>query len=165
LEFAAEEAASMGHTKANALKRKLKRPKTILRFLDLEHSKSGVIDSLGAISSQDSYGHAIDEFITWYCSEPRIFRRINKNGKVWGDGITPKAIWQIVKTAAKSTDLKVAPHDLRRTCARLCHVAGGELEQIQFLLGHVSVQTTAHYLGCKQKLQHAVNDNTGLEIT
>jgi integrase len=37
---------------------------------------------------------------------------------------------------------KLAPHDLRRTCARLCHASGGELEQIQFLLGHVSVQTT-----------------------
>src|SRR5437867_5790780 len=41
---------------------------------------------------------------------------------------------------------KVAPHDLRRTCARLCDTAGGELEQIQFLLGHVSVQTTERYL-------------------
>jgi len=35
----------------------------------------------------------------------------------------------------------LAPHDLRRTCARLCHLAGGELEQIQFLLGHASVET------------------------
>jgi site-specific recombinase XerD len=40
---------------------------------------------------------------------------------------------------------------------------GGELEQIQFLLGHASVQTTERYLGCKQKLGHAVNDNLGLE--
>lgn len=55
--------------------------------------------------------------------------------------------------------------DLRRTCARLCHLAGGELEQIQFLLGHSSVQTTEHYLGCKQKLNQAVNDNLGLEDT
>jgi integrase len=39
----------------------------------------------------------------------------------------------------------LAPHDLRRTCARLCHAAGGELEQIQFLLGHASVQTTERY--------------------
>jgi hypothetical protein len=63
----------MGHTKRNApAKRKLKRPKTILRLLDLEHSKSGVINSLGAVTSQDSYGHAIDEFTTWYSSEPRL---------------------------------------------------------------------------------------------
>jgi len=58
---------------------------------------------------------------------------------------------------------KLAPHDLRRTCARLCHLAGGELEQIQFLLGHVSVQTTERYLGCKQKLRCAVNDRLGIE--
>jgi len=45
----------------------------------------------------------------------------------------------------------------------VCHLAGGELDQIQFLLGHASVQTTEHYLGCKQKLRHAVNDNLGLE--
>jgi integrase len=53
--------------------------------------------------------------------------------------------------------------DLRRTCARLCHQAGGELDQIQFLLGHVSIQTTERYLGCKQRFHDAVNDHIGLE--
>jgi integrase len=72
----------------------------------------------------------------------------------------------VVRAAAKRADIKnLAPHDLRRTCARLCHVAGGELEQIQFLLGHASVQTTERYLGCKQRLSQAVNDNLGLEDT
>jgi site-specific recombinase XerD len=55
------------------------------------------------------------------------------------------------------------------TCAALVHgyaiLAGGELEQIQFLLGHASVQTAERYLGCKQKLSQAVNDNLGLEDT
>src|SRR5271168_4820954 len=55
------------------------------------------------------------------------------------------------------------PHDLRRSCARLCHDSGGELEQIQFLLGHVSVQTTERYIGCKQRLRIAVNDRLGIE--
>jgi len=59
----------------------------------------------------------------------------------------------------------VAQPGLRRTCARLCHLAGGELEQIQFLLGHASVQTNERYLGCKQKLSQAVNDKLGLEDT
>src|SRR5215471_2804252 len=302
------------------------KPKTILRLPDLEQSKNAVLNSLAAPSSQISYGHAIDEFIGWYCSEPRlafnrtvvlryrffleqnnlapstinvrlaavrrlayeaadtgllspelaadihrvkgakrlgvrignwltveqskkllrglpadtargkrdraivalligcglrraelvglkrqdfqlreehwviadligkgkhirtvpvpawakravdewvdvaavgdgpIFRRVNRLEKVWGDGITPKAIWHIVKAAAAQAKISnLAPHDLRRTCARLCHVAGGELEQIQFLLGHASVQTTERYLGCKQRLRHAVNDAIGLE--
>ena len=73
-------------------------------------------------------------------------------------------IWAIVKANAKSCGLPtVAPHDLRRTCARLCHQAGGELEQIQFLLGHVSIQTTERYHGCKQRFRDAVNDHIGLE--
>ena len=93
-----------------------------------------------------------------------LLRSINKAGKIWGDGFTPKVIWAIVKANAKSCGLPtVAPHDLRRTCARLCHQAGGELEQIQFLLGHVSVQTTERYLGCKQRFRDAVNDHIGLE--
>jgi integrase len=275
----------------------------------LEQSKNAVLNSLAAVSSQESYGHAIDEFIVWYCSEPRLafnrsvvlryrffleqknlapstinvrlaavrrlaheaadtgllspelaagiarvkgakrlgvrignwltveqsrtllgqptgcglrraelvalrledfqvreehwviadligkgkhirtvpvpvwakrvvdewtdaasistgalFRRVGRLGKIWSTGLTPKAIWHIVRGAAKRANIKnLAPHDLRRTCARLCHLAGGELEQIQFLLGHASVQTTEHYLRCKQKLRHAVNDNLGLE--
>jgi site-specific recombinase XerD len=40
---------------------------------------------------------------------------------------------------------------------------GGELEQIKFLLGHVSVQTTERYLVCKQRFRNAVNDRIGLE--
>lgn len=58
---------------------------------------------------------------------------------------------------------RARPYDLRRTCARLCHQAGGELEQIQFLLGHVSIETTERYLGCKQHFQNAVNDAIGLD--
>jgi integrase len=36
---------------------------------------------------------------------------------------------------------------MRRTCAKLCRDSGGDLEQIQFLLGHASIQTTERYLG------------------
>ena len=42
-------------------------------------------------------------------------------------------------------------------------IGKGKHIRIQFLLGHASVQTTEHYVGCKQKLRHAVNDNLGLE--
>ena len=93
-----------------------------------------------------------------------VFRAINKTGRVWGDGMSPKVLWDVVRAAAARAGIdKLAPHDLRRTCARLCHLAGGELDQIQFLLGHVSIQTTERYLGCKQKLRIAVNDRLGIE--
>jgi len=44
----------------------------MLRLADLERSKNAVLHSLGAASSQESYGHAIDDFIGWCCSEPRL---------------------------------------------------------------------------------------------
>jgi site-specific recombinase XerD len=91
---------------------------------------------------------------------------VNKTGSIWGPGITEKVVWCTVRECAVKAKLnKLAPHDLRRTCARLCHDADGELEQIQFLLGHSSVQTTERYLGCQQRLREAVNDKIGLEPT
>jgi len=91
-------------------------------------------------------------------TEGRIFRAVARH-KVWGDGISPNVVWYVVKGSCERAGLQhIAPHDLRRTCARLCHTNGGEIEQIQFLLGHASVQTTERYLGCKQNLGHPVND-------
>jgi integrase len=78
---------------------------------------------------------------------------------VWGKGISQNLVWHVVRRCCKAAGLEnIAPHDLRRTCAKLCHDGGGELEQIQFLLGHASVQTTERYLGCKQNLGQPVND-------
>ena len=107
----------------------------------------------------------IDDWLTEAgVTNGRLFRRVCRAGKAWGEGITEKVVWHVVKEyAAKIGVSKLAPHDLRRSCARLCHEAGGELEQIQFLLGHVSVQTTEKYLGCKQRLRGAVNDRIGIE--
>ena len=94
----------------------------------------------------------------------RIFRCVCKTGSVWGEGVSEKVIWCVVKEFASKTQTG-QPCSSRSAalCPRLCHVAGGELEQIQFLLGHVSVQTTEKYLGCKQKLRVAVNDHIGIE--
>src|SRR5262252_79994 len=56
----------------NAEKRRRGKPKAKLGFPDLDHSKTAVIGSLRSPESQRSYMHAIDEFIGWYCSEPRL---------------------------------------------------------------------------------------------
>ena len=91
--------------------------------------------------------------------EGKVFRAVARTGKVWGKGISQNVVWYVVKTCCERAGLEhIAPHDLRRTCAKLCHTNGGELEQIQFLLGHASVQTTERYLGCKQNIGHPVND-------
>jgi len=94
----------------------------------------------------------------------RMFRCVCRAGKAWGEGMTERVVWHVVKQyAAKLGLARIAPHDLRRSCARLCHAARGEMEQLQFLLGHVSVQTTEKYLGSKQRLREAVNDRIGIE--
>src|SRR6516164_5839584 len=51
---------------------KPKRPKTKLGLPDLDHSKSAVLDSIRSAESKRGYRHAIDEFIQWYRSEPRL---------------------------------------------------------------------------------------------
>ena len=52
-----------------------------------------------------------------------VFRAINRAGRVWGDGMSPKVLWDVVRAAAVRAGIeKLAPHDLRRTCARLCHL-------------------------------------------
>jgi integrase len=98
-------------------------------------------------------------------SEGKVFRRVLKGGTRQEAGVTANVVWYAVKRCAGQAGIaNLAPHDLRRTCARLCHGCGGELEQIQFLLGHASVQTTERYIGSKQKLQDAVNDRLGISV-
>ncbi len=54
-----------------------KKAKTVLRLPDLEHAKAAVLNSLTSADAQRGYRHAIDEFVDWYCSEPRLaFNRI-----------------------------------------------------------------------------------------
>jgi site-specific recombinase XerD len=98
-------------------------------------------------------------------TEGRIFRAVARTNKTWGQGISQNVVWYVVRACCERAGLEhIAPHDLRRTCAKLCHSSGGELEQIQFLLGHASVQTTERYLGCKQNLGHPVNDRFHLNV-
>jgi integrase len=98
-------------------------------------------------------------------AEGCLFRAINKGGRVYGDGLTANVVWAVVQGYAAEVGVpRLAPHDLRRTCAKLCRAAGGDLEQIQLLLGHASIATTERYLGSKLDLAQAVNDDLGLDI-
>jgi site-specific recombinase XerD len=109
---------------------------------------------------------AIDAWTTaGRVTEGQVFRSINRGDQVQTAAMSEKVVWQLLQPYAEAAGLSgIAPHDCRRTCAKLCRAAGGELEQIQLLLGHASVQTTERYLGTKQDLVHAPNDGIKLRV-
>jgi integrase len=93
----------------------------------------------------------------------RLLRSVSKSGKVNRESLSDWAIWSVVEQSSKQIGIEhFGAHDLRRTCAKLCRKNGGDLEQIKFLLGHSSIQTTERYLGSEQDIEIAVNDNLGL---
>jgi site-specific recombinase XerD len=95
-----------------------------------------------------------------------VLRPVNRADQAQGERMSEKVVWQLLQPYATAAGVPgIAPHDLRRSCAKMCRAAGGELEQIQLLLGHASVQTTERYLGTKQDLVHAPNDGIKLKVT
>ena len=97
-------------------------------------------------------------------TEGRLLRAMNRHGAITGESLSPQAVLALVSAYGRSIGVKLQAHDARRTCAKLCRAAGAELEQIQMLLGHSSVQTTERYLGTKQNLSEAPNDRLGLVL-
>jgi integrase len=94
-----------------------------------------------------------------------IFRPVSRGDVVADVGLSEQVAWQLLRPYAEAAGVPgIAPHD-NRTCAKLCRAAGGELEQIQLLLGHASVQTTERYLGTKQDPVHAPNVGFKLRVT
>ena len=92
-----------------------------------------------------------------------IFRSINKSGLVNGNSMTARSIFEVVQMWGSRIGVpNLAPHDLRRTFAKLAHKGRAALEQIQLSLGHASVTTTERYLGVRQDLTDAPCDHLGL---
>ena len=97
-------------------------------------------------------------------AEGTVFRAVDQSGRVAGQGMTAQAIFLIVRGYAEQMGVSFAPHDLRRTFAKLAHRGGVALEQIQLSLGHDSILTTEKYLGIRQNLTDAPCDHLGLMI-
>ena len=93
-------------------------------------------------------------------SEGFLFRGVNKGDSLTGDSLTSQGVWRCVE---KYSD--VAPHDLRRTYAKLAHKGGAKLDQIQLSLGHASLTTTERYLGVHQDLHDAPCDYIKLDLS
>jgi site-specific recombinase XerD len=89
-----------------------------------------------------------------------LFRGVNKGDHVTGESLTSQGIWRCVETYGDG----IAPHDLRRTYAKLAHKGGAKLDQIQISLGHASIQTTERYLGIQQDLTDAPCDYLHLDL-
>jgi integrase len=89
--------------------------------------------------------------------------RLIRRTTIAAEGLSTNAIWRIVQQHAAAIGVpSFSPHDLRRTCAKLCRAKGGRIEQIQAMLGHSSIATTERYLGTIQDLKPAVNDDLGI---
>jgi len=94
-----------------------------------------------------------------------LFRQINKGNRIVGERLSEQAIYNLVMDYAAAAGLgRIAPHDLRKTFARLAHKGGSGLDQIQLSLGHGSIQTTERDLGVEQDLTDAPCDRIGLRL-
>ena len=92
----------------------------------------------------------------------RLLRPVAKSDWLNGKTLSDWAVWSVVEQSARQIGIEnFGAHDLHRTCAELCRKAGGDLEQIKFLLGHSSIQTAERYLGSEQEIVVAVNDRLG----
>ena len=85
---------------------------------------------------------------------------MNKGDRVTGESLTAQRVCRCVDKYSK-----VAPHDLRRTYAKLAHKGGAKLDQIQLSLGHASLMTTEKYLGVRQDLHDAPCDYLKLDLS
>lgn len=91
-----------------------------------------------------------------------LFRRILNGGHLQDAGMTAQAVWDVVQTYSPVE--KLAPHDLRRTFAKLADKAGAPLVQIQKTLGHASIKTTENYVGADLDLANAPSDYIKLDV-
>jgi site-specific recombinase XerD len=94
----------------------------------------------------------------------RLLRAVNKGDRIVGESMTAQSVFAQVEQYGRRIGLEIAPHDLRRTFAKLAHKGHAPLEQIQLSLGHASIQTTERYLGIEQDLTDAPCDHLGLRV-
>lgn len=92
----------------------------------------------------------------------RIFRAMRKGNRVVSNRMSTKAVRKVVKEYADQIGIAIAPHDLRRTYAKLARKGGAPLEQIQITLGHQSLETTQKYLGTDLDYEKAACDYIGI---
>ena len=91
-----------------------------------------------------------------------LFPSIRRGGHIQDGRMTAQGVWKIIEQYSPVEG--IAPHDLRRSFAKMAHKAGAPVEQIQRSLGHASIQTTERYLGVDLDLQNAPSDFIKLDV-
>jgi integrase len=87
---------------------------------------------------------------------------VNKADKITRQGMSAQSIYDVVSAYGQELGARLAPHDVRRTFAKLAYQGRARLDQIQMSLGHASIQTTERYLGVTQDLIDAPCDHLGI---
>jgi hypothetical protein len=140
-------------------------PKRVLRLPDLDHTKLSVLNTLGSPRSQRAYGIAIDDFIAWYCSEPRIAfnktvvlrYRIQLEAKHLAPATINLRLAAVRRLAYEAADVGLLSPDL---AAGIRRVRGAK--RLGVRLGNWYRQPN-NTLAAKQRFRSAVNHRIGIE--
>ncbi len=112
---------------------------------------AGVVGPRGRVRSVAVPGWVKEALQVWMgraqLSSGPLLRSVDREGIVGNRMISPQTVRAVVAEHARSIGLEATPENLRRTCARLCRDQGGEIHQIQMMLGHSSVESTERLLG------------------
>ena len=106
---------------------------------------------------------ALDKWLTVSrLTEGPMFPAVERHGCPTTKRLSAPMVGEIVKAYGKKIGLKISPRNLRRTCAVLCRRRGADLEQIQMLLGHTSIQVTEQFVATLARRMKAPNGKLGL---
>ena len=112
----------------------------------------------GAIGADAELGESSGGYVGARCNDcgGTFVPAGEQSDRVAGERMTAQAVFNTVKSYATAIGIDhFAPHDLRRSYAKLAHKGRTPLEQIQLSLGHASIQTTERYLGVEQDFTDA----------
>lgn len=94
-----------------------------------------------------------------------VFRSMRRGNHLGVENMIAQTIFEVVTKYAQKLGLKdLAPHDCRRTFAKLAHQGGSSIEQIQYSLGHESIVVTQKYIGTWQSMTDAPCDHLGIGV-
>lgn len=146
--------------------------KSVLRLPDLEHTKTAVLNSLTSRDAQRGYRHAIDEFVDWYCSEPRLaFNRTvvlryrsHLESRQLAPGTINLRLGAVRRLAYEAADCGLLSADLAAGIRRVkgvkswvCVSGTGSQQSRAMRFGRFADNSLGEHSGCQAKAQWSVS--------